>query len=106
MFRFLLKTLIVAGILFFGIIIGFQEANHGLLKMKGYADENFTGAFTVEEAANGEYEATILGETVTSHDLEGKKKILEEMNNYNFFTDIAKKVSNLISNFVTNLFPS
>lgn len=105
MFRFLLKTVLLICILFFGVIIGFQEANHGLKEMKGYDDGTFSSVLSIKDSKDfGEYEATILGETVTSHDLEEKKKALEEMKTYNFFTNIAKKVTNFLQGLFSSLF--
>lgn len=92
-------------ILFIGIIIGFQEANHGLKEMKGFDDGTFSNVLTVnDQNDNGAYEATILGEKVTSHDLEEKKKALEELKTYNIFTDIAKLFSNFLKNVLNFIF--
>lgn len=106
MIRFLLKSVVLVTVLFLGILIGFHEANNGLNKMKGYEDPDFQGAFTVKEMNDGVYETTILGETVSSHNLEEKKKILEEMNTYNLFSDIGKKISSFFSNIAANFFSS
>jgi hypothetical protein len=105
MFRFLLKTMLLISILFIGVIIGFQEANHGLKEMKGFDDGTFSSVISVQEAEDyGEYEATILGEKVTSHDLEEKKKALEELNTYNLFTDIAKTFTDFLQKMISSLF--
>ena len=72
MFRFLLKTFFIISVLFIGIILGFLEANNGLEKMKGYDDNSFANVLTVEETGN--IEQTIIGETVSSHNLEEKEK--------------------------------
>ena len=104
MFRFFVKTFILMSVLFIGIIIGFQEANHGLHKMKGYDDAGFPHVLLWHKE-NGEIETTILGETITSHDLEEKEKILEELSTYNIFTDMAKKMTNIINQSLSKIFP-
>lgn len=104
MLRFLLKTFILVTVLFIGIIIGFQEASSGLQRMKGYDDPNLKDAFTIELSKDGETTTTILGETVSSHNLEDKEQKLEEINSFNFFTNIAKTMSSFINNLASKLF--
>ena len=55
--------------------------------------EQFQGALSINESSEGEIEASILGNDVSSHDLEKKKAELEEMKAYNFFSSIGKNVS-------------
>ena len=90
-------------VLFIGVIVGIQEANDGLNKMKGYEDPRFKGILTVNQNEHGEYEATVFGQTVDRHDLEEKKRKLEEMKTYNFFSDIGKKFSTFVSDFVSSI---
>jgi Protein of unknown function (DUF3679) len=73
-----------------------QIANDGIHKMKGYDDPNFQNAISVKE--NGEnLKATFLGNDITSHDLDEKKKKLEEMSAFNLFSSMGKKISEGIS---------
>ncbi|PLS15174.1 DUF3679 domain-containing protein [Bacillus sp. M6-12] len=97
MIRFYLKCLLLMAMLFLAVIFGMQHANQGMKKMKGYNDPSLNSAFTVEESSQGEMQASFLGQKVTSHDLEEKKKSLEEMKAYNFFSDIGKKLSNAVT---------
>ncbi|RFU71668.1 DUF3679 domain-containing protein [Peribacillus saganii] len=97
MIRFYLKCFLLLGVLFFVVIFGMQHANQGMKKMKGYDDPSLYGAFTVEEYGKGGVEASILGQKVTSHDIEEKKKTLEEMKAYNFLSHLGKKLSGTIS---------
>ncbi|WAA10362.1 DUF3679 domain-containing protein [Fervidibacillus albus] len=102
MFRFIRKVLFSIGLLFFGVLIGIQEANEGMLKMKGYEDPQFKDALTFQYDGDEGYEATILGESVTKKDLEEKKKQLEEMGAFNFFTEMAKKIGGFVTDFFEN----
>ncbi|RFU61348.1 YqxA family protein [Bacillus sp. V59.32b] len=97
MVRFSLKCAGLVLILFFGILVGMQHANQGMKNMKGYDDPAMSSAFTVKESNQGDMEAAILGQKVTSHDLEKKKEKLEEMKAFNFFSSIGKKLSEVIS---------
>ena len=104
MARFILKTAIAFSLFFIGLLVGIQEANNGMKKMRGYEDPGLSSAFSIEEKADGQYETTVLGSTKT-HDFEEKKRKLEEMKSYNFFTDIAKRISGFLSEFFANLLP-
>ncbi|WAA11514.1 DUF3679 domain-containing protein [Fervidibacillus halotolerans] len=96
MIRFFLKVLFGIGLLFFGVLIGIQEANNGLLKMKGYEDPNFKDAFTIQYDEEKGYKATIFGESVAKKDLEEKREQLEDIATFNFFTEMAKKIGHFI----------
>ncbi|RSK27908.1 DUF3679 domain-containing protein [Bacillus sp. HMF5848] len=98
MVKFLLKTLLVVTILFVGVILGMQQANVGLKKMKGYDDPTLQSALRVELNNNGDYEANVLGRQITSHDISEKKQQLEEMRAFNFFSMLGKKLSAIMTN--------
>ncbi|KAB2338614.1 DUF3679 domain-containing protein [Cytobacillus depressus] len=107
---FMLKTLLLTSLMFLAVLFGMQQANEGITKMKGYSDERFKGAFTLQENEAGELHASILGTDVTSHDLQQKKEKLEEMKAYNFFSSLGKKLSEGLSalaettlHFITDL---
>ncbi|WP_245947229.1 DUF3679 domain-containing protein [Bacillus taeanensis] len=90
--RFLVKCLLLTMVLFFGVLLGMQEANSGLKKMRG-ENASFPNAF---ELSSNEQEAEVLGQTITTHDLKEKQKKLEEMESFNFFSTIGQKLTELI----------
>jgi hypothetical protein len=93
---FMLKCMGVAALMFISVLAGMQIANDGIHKMKGYDDPNFQNAISVKE--NGEnLKATFLGNDITSHDLDEKKKKLEEMSAFNLFSSMGKKISEGVS---------
>lgn len=94
---FMLKTLFLVSLMFISVLFGMQFAHEGIQNMKGYEDSNFKGAFTVQERESGELEASVLGNEVSSHDLQQKKEKLEEMKAYNFFSSLGKTLSEGIS---------
>lgn len=97
MVRFWLKCTGIILVLFLGVLIGMQQANVGMKKMKGYEDPSLNSAFIINQSDQGEMEADILGEKVTSHDLETKKEKLEEMKAFNFFSSLGKTLGETIS---------
>lgn len=103
MIRFSLKCSFILLVLFLGVLIGMQTANDGIKKMKGYDDPTLSSAFEVNHSKQGELEAAILGEKVTSHDLEKKKEKLKEMKAFNFFSSIGKKLGDAISNLFNSV---
>lgn len=94
MLKFLFQCLALLLVLFLGVLLGMQQANDGLMKMKGYKDPAFNGAFDVEKSENGEMEAAVLGNRVTTHNIKEKKEQLEEIKAFNFFSNLGSKISN------------
>lgn len=93
---FMLKCFCGAAFMFITVLAGMQMANEGIHKMKGYDDPNFQNAIAIKD--NGEHlKATFLGNDISSHDLNEKKKKLEEMNAFNFFSSMGRKISEGIS---------
>lgn len=103
MIRFALKCTFILLVLFLGVLIGMQAANDGIKKMKGYNDPTITSAFEVNQSNQGELEASVLGEKVTSHDIEKKKEKLEEIKAFNFFSSVGKQLGESISNLFSHL---
>ncbi len=94
---FMLKALMIATVMFISVLFGMQQANDGINEMKGYEDAQFQGAFSFQDNGDGELEASILGNDVSSHDLEKKKEEMEEIRAYNFFASLGKKLSEVVS---------
>jgi hypothetical protein len=93
---FMLKSLCLAALMLISVLAGMQLANDGIHKMKGYDDPNFQNAVSLNGTDN-DLQATFLGNDISSHDLEAKKKKLEEISAYNFFSSMGKKMSEGIS---------
>lgn len=100
--KFMLKCFMLAILVFFGVLLGMQQANEGLKHMKGYDDPAFEGAFEIESTQE-EVEASLLGQKVTSHDLAEKQKQLEEMEAFNFFSSLGRGIAEIIGNLFTGL---
>lgn len=97
------KCFVLCAILLFGILIGMQQANQGMIKMKGYNDPDLQSAFQVEKEHTGNVEASILGNKVTSQDLQKKQEQLEQIEAFNFFSQIGKQFASIISSGVSEL---
>ena len=70
---FMLKAIMIAAVMFISVLFGMQQANNGINEMKGYEDAQFEGAFSFQDNEEGELEASILGNDVSSHDLREEK---------------------------------
>ncbi|CAM3815342.1 YqxA family protein [Mesobacillus zeae] len=99
---FMLKAFLLASVMFLCVLAGMQLANDGMDKMRGYEDPEFKNAFTVNKAADGKEEAAILGTEVSSNNFEEKKEKLEQMETYNFFSNLGKNLANFVSAVVEN----
>jgi hypothetical protein len=100
MVKFMLKCFVLCSVLFFGVLIGMQQANEGMIKMKGYNDSELQGAFQVENKQTGDVQASILGNKITSQDLKGKQEKLEQIEAFNIFSQIGKQIATIVSNSV------
>lgn len=78
--------------MFFIVLAGMQLANEGIHKMKGYEDINFQKAIAIDENEK-QLSATFLGKEISSHNIDDKKRKLEEMSAYNFFSTMGKSIS-------------
>ncbi|MED3548924.1 YqxA family protein [Cytobacillus praedii] len=94
---FMVKTFFLISLMFIAVLFGMQLANEGIHNMKGYDDANFKDPFAVNENEGGELQASVLGNDISSHDLQQKKEKLEEMKAYNFFSSLGKSLSDGIS---------
>ncbi len=93
---FMLKSIAIVALMFISVLTGMQLANSGIHKMKGYDDPGFQNAVSIKET-NNDVSASFLGNDITSHDIEAKKKKLEEINAFNFFSSMGRKMSDGIS---------
>lgn len=94
---FMVKSFIIASLMFISVLTGMQMANSGIHKMKGYHDPNLQTPVSMKET-NNDINAAFLGHDFSSHDLEVKRKKLEEMNTFNFFSSMGKKMSDGLTN--------
>jgi hypothetical protein len=93
---FMLKSFLLAALMFIAVLTGMELANNGIHKMKGYHDPNFQNTISINED-DREFNATAMGTDTSSHDIEAKKKQLEEINGFNFFSSMGKKLSGGLS---------
>jgi hypothetical protein len=94
--RFMLKSLLLVSVLFVGVLIGMQKANDGIRDMKGYDVEGLGTPLTISEDETGNIEASLLGQEMGSASISEKKKKLEEMKSFNFFSEIGKSVAGIM----------
>lgn len=90
---FMLKAFLLVCLMFICVLTGMQLANKGIHDMKGYEDPSFESAVSVKENNDGDIETAILGNNVSSHDLQQKKEQLEKMETFNFFSSIGKTIA-------------
>lgn len=97
MIGFIGKCLLIVTVMFLCVMFGMQQANNGMLDMKGYKDPSLKGAFTLTDGEDQEKEASILGQTVTAKDLEEKQKQLEQAETFNLFSKAGEALSNTVT---------
>ncbi|MDN4525453.1 DUF3679 domain-containing protein [Fictibacillus fluitans] len=94
MTKFMMKCLLITAVLFFGVLLGMQQASNGMGALKGNKEN---GEPIAIESGKGVKEAEVLGTPVGVQDLKTKQKQLEETKAFNFFSSLGGKVSGLVS---------
>lgn len=89
---FMFKTLVIAALMAISVLAGMQMANGGIHKIKG--NDNQT---KVSINQNGNNIGTSLGNNLINHDLDAKRKKLEEINSFNLFSSMGKKMADGIT---------
>ncbi|WP_110111400.1 YqxA family protein [Bacillus sp. CGMCC 1.16541] len=97
--KFMMQCFLLTTILLFGVLLGMQTAQQGLVKMKGYEEENMSGAFTISKTKEGEVEASVLG-TTRVVDLQEKQKVLEERKIFNLFSSLGKQLATTVQSTI------
>jgi len=97
MTRFLIKCSFLIALLFIGVLIGMEKANNGMVEMKGYDDPSLQSPVHIQEKDKGKVDTSVLGENITSHNLDKKKEHLQDIKAFNFFSSIGKVLTNIIS---------
>ncbi|WP_391560229.1 YqxA family protein [Robertmurraya sp.] len=96
---FMFKSILLMSLMFVSVLFGMQIANNGIVNMKGFEDPNFKGAFTINEQEEN-VQVSVLGNNVDSHDINKKREQLEEMEAYNFFSDLGKTLADIVTGIV------
>lgn len=93
---FMLKSVMIAALMFISVLGGIQLANDGIYKMKGYSGPNLKSAISLTDK-NNILKLPLLSSDRSSHDLKVKKERLEKLNAFNLFSSVGKKMSDGIS---------
>ncbi|MBO0993999.1 DUF3679 domain-containing protein [Bacillus sp. SD088] len=107
--KFVFKSIFLIIILLVGVLIGMNKANQGMNEMRGYTDSSFQTPVNIETTDEGSLNAAVLGNEISSFNLDEKKEKLEEAKSFNFFSEIGKLLADLISSIaqaVINFFAS
>ncbi len=97
--KFVFKFWLLVFVMVIGVFIGMQKANDGMLQMKGYEDQLLQSPVHLSENEDGTIDAALLGNelTVDQLDLTEKKKELEELETFNFFSSLGKTLTNIVT---------
>jgi Protein of unknown function (DUF3679) len=96
MVKFTVKFFLAVMILFFGVLLGMEQANEGLQKMRGYDDSSLPSVFHISKGKNGEVEASVLGNKVMAEDLQEKKEKIKNMKTFNLFSELGKQFAGAV----------
>lgn len=94
---FFLQFFLLVLLMFLGVLFGMQQANEGILTMRGYEDPSYASPFKIRTLEEGDLQASFLGTGYTSHDFTEKKNELEQIEAFNIFSSTGKKISEFIT---------
>ncbi|WP_164462211.1 DUF3679 domain-containing protein [Bacillus sp. FJAT-42376] len=104
MIKFMFTSIFIAALLFLGVLMGMQMAGTGMKNLQGYDNPDMKSAFTLKSGGDKqEMEASVLGQSISSHDLEEKRKQIESMDAFNPLSEAAKGISSGIEHLFSSL---
>lgn len=96
---FMGKCILACCVTFFGVLLGMQQANNGMIEMKGYQDPDLKAALSISEG--DAKEASVLGHQI---DLEEKQKELEQLEAFNLFSSAGRALADSVTNTARSLY--
>ncbi|AXM89759.1 DUF3679 domain-containing protein [Anoxybacillus ayderensis] len=93
MVRFTIQSLLIAVIFLVGVLLGMQQANEGMRKMKGYNDPSLERVVHVSKD-----ETIVLGQSI-----EEKKEKLQQMETFNMFSKAGQKLAMFVHSLVEHM---
>ncbi|RST73876.1 DUF3679 domain-containing protein [Siminovitchia acidinfaciens] len=104
MVKFILKFLLLMLVLFIGVFIGMEKAHQGMQDMKGYEDVSLPPPVHITESEDGKIEAALLGNEINhTEELARKKKDLESLETFNFFSSMGKALASFVTEATKSL---
>nr|MDH3153807.1 YqxA family protein [Bacillus licheniformis] len=99
MASFMGKCILACAVMFFGVLLGMQQANNGMIEMKGYEDPDLKATLSISEG--DAKEASVLGHQI---DLEEKQKELEQLEAFNLFSSAGRALADSVTNTARSLY--
>ncbi|MGG6437499.1 YqxA family protein [Saccharococcus caldoxylosilyticus] len=103
MAKFIVQFCFAVLILFFGVLLGMQQANEGMQKMRGYEDTSLPSVLHLSKNQSGEIEASVFGKKVEVDDLQEKKEKIEKIKAFNLFSELGKQFANAVETLMEQL---
>jgi hypothetical protein len=103
MVKFIVQFCFAVLLLFFGVLLGMQQANEGMQKMRGYEDAALPSVLHLSKNQSGEIEASVFGKKVEVDDLQKKKEKIENIKTFNLFSELGRQFANAIKTLMEQL---
>jgi hypothetical protein len=103
MAKFIIQFCFAVLLLFFGVLLGMQQANEGMQKMRGYEDVSLPSVLHLSKNQSGEIEASVFGKKVKVDDLQEKKEKIENIKAFNLFSELGKQFANAVETLMEQL---
>jgi predicted PurR-regulated permease PerM len=93
MVKFTIQSLLVAVIFLVGVLLGMQQVNESMRKMKGYDDPSLERVIHVSKD-----ETIVLGQS-----LEQKKEKLQQIETFNVFSKVGQQLATFVHSLVEHM---
>ncbi|SFA52975.1 Protein of unknown function [Anoxybacillus pushchinoensis] len=93
MVKFTIQSLLITVIFLVGVLLGMQQANEGMRKMKGYNDPSLERVVHVSKD-----ETIVLGQS-----LEQKKEKLQQIETFNVFSKVGQQLATFVHSLVEHM---
>jgi hypothetical protein len=95
MVKFTIKVLLLICTLLFGLLIGIQQAEHGIFSINGTSADQ-KQSFHVKEVDHQHKEVAILGESFSTKEWVEKQEEWKERNPHNTFSYLGNKIGDTV----------
>jgi hypothetical protein len=93
--KFTAKVILLLSTLLFGLILGIQQAEQGIISIKGI-QENEKESFYIQKIDDGNIQVAVLGEAFSTKDWEEKQEDWKQRHHHNRISSLGNKLGETV----------
>lgn len=95
MFKFTAKLILLLGTLLFGLLLGLQHAEQGIISING-GQEGQKESFYIKKIDDENIQVAVLGNAFSTKDWEEKQEKWKERHHHNKLSNLGNKIGNSV----------